>query len=246
MKRYEKQILYSEIGIEGQEKLLSKRIIIIGCGGLGSIIANNLTRAGVGFIRIIDPDYVETSNLQRQVLFDEEDVEYNLPKAIAAENKLKKINSSITIEAVVAKLDSINIEDYCRGMDIIIDGTDNFKTRYLINDTSIKLNIPWIYGGVIGSTGMVHTTIPHKTPCLRCMFPEIPETGSFETCHTKGVLNSITSIVGSLESTEAIKVLLGKSEDVIKGLQYIDIWKNEFELLDLEINKDCIYCSEKR
>lgn len=246
MERYEKQMLYNEIGPEGQAKLLDKKVVIIGCGALGTVIANNLVRSGIGYIKIIDRDYIELSNLQRQILFDEEDIENNLPKSVAAVNKLKKINSSITIESVLTDVNSKNIESLCSGMDVIMDATDNLQTRYLINDISIKFNIPWVYGGAIGSSGMVHTIIPHETPCLRCMFPEIPPIGSTETCDTVGVLNSITSIVASMQSMEAIKILLDKKESVIKGLQYLDIWSNEYDLIDLNIDKDCIACGENK
>lgn len=246
MERYEKQMLYGEIGLEGQEKLLDKKAVIIGCGALGTVIANNLVRSGVGYIKLIDRDYIEISNLQRQILFDEEDILNNLPKAVAAEIKLKKINSSIKIESIVTDVNSRNIEGFCQGMDVILDATDNLQTRYLINDTSIKLNIPWVYGGAIGSSGMVHTIIPNVTPCLRCMFPEIPPVGATETCDTAGVLNTITSIVASLQSMEAIKLLLDKKDDVIKGLLYIDIWTNDFEMIDLNIDKNCTACGEQK
>lgn len=246
MERYEKQILFHEIGLEGQMKLLNKKVVIIGCGALGTVISNNLVRSGVGFIKLIDRDYIEISNLQRQNLFDEDDIINNLPKAVAAANKLKRINSSIIIESILTDVNSKNIESLCEGMDVIMDATDNLQTRYLINDISIKLNIPWIYGGAIGSTGMIHTIIPHETPCLRCMFPEIPPIGSTDTCDTVGVLNSITSIVASIQSTEAIKLLVDKKDAIIKGLQYIDIWANEFETIDLNINSNCVACGEKR
>lgn len=246
MERYEKQMLYGEIGLEGQEKLLDKKAVIIGCGALGTVIANNLVRSGVGYIKLIDRDYIEISNLQRQILFDEEDILNNLPKAVAAEIKLNKINSSIKIESIVTDVNSRNIEGFCQGMDVILDATDNLQTRYLINDTSIKLNIPWVYGGAIGSSGMVHTIIPNVTPCLRCMFPEIPPVGATETCDTAGVLNTITSIVASLQSMEAIKLLLDKKDDVIKGLLYIDIWTNDFEMIDLNIDKNCTACGEQK
>ncbi len=245
MQRYEKQILFNEIGVEGQKLLLSKKVIIIGCGALGTVIANNLVRSGVGYIKIVDRDYIELSNLQRQILFDEDDVENNMLKAIAARDKLSRINSSIKIESLVEDVNSKNIEQLVTGMDVILDATDNLQTRYLINDISVKLNIPWIYGGVIGSSGMVHTIIPGTTPCLRCMFPEISPIGSMETCDTAGVLNSITSIVASIESTEAIKLLINKGGDVIKGLFYIDIWNNESDVIPLSIDEECTSCGKK-
>lgn len=246
MERYEKQMLYGEIGIEGQKKLLAKKAVIIGCGALGTVIANNLVRSGIGYIKIVDRDYIEISNLNRQILYDEEDIKENLPKAIAAEKKLKKINSDIEITSLIADVNSVNIEDICKGMDIILDGTDNLQTRYLINDTAIKLNIPWVYGAVIGSSGIVHTIIPHETPCLRCMFPKIPPIGSVETCDTAGVLNMITSIVASMESMEAIKILLNQNENIIKGLQFMDIWTNDYEYIDMKIDENCIACGNNK
>lgn len=246
MERYEKQILFNEIGSEGQKKLLNKKAIIIGCGALGTVIANNLVRSGIGYLKILDRDYIELSNLQRQMLFDEDDIINSLPKAIAAKNKLEKINSSINIESEIVDVNSRNIENFCKGMDVILDATDNLQTRYLINDISIKLNIPWVYGGAIGSSGMVHTIIPHETPCLRCMFPEIPPVGSVETCDTVGVLNSITSIVASIQSTEALKILLGYKKNVIKGLKYMDIWSNDSEIIELNLDENCIACGKER
>lgn len=242
MERYEKQILFESIGETGQEKLLNSKVVIIGCGALGTVISNNLARSGVGYIRIIDRDYIEVSNLQRQILFDEYDIKNNIPKAIAAKNKLAKINSSIKIEAIIEDVNSKNIVDFCEGFDLILDATDNMETRYLINDTSVKLDIPWIYGGLIGSSGMVHTILPNKTPCLRCLFPEIPPIGSVETCDTVGVLNPIPTVIASIESMEALKILTDNEEKVIEGLLYIDLWENEFEYMDVSITKDCVVC----
>lgn len=246
MERYEKQMLFGEIGQEGQKVLLNKKAVIIGCGALGTVISNNLARSGIGHLRIVDRDYIEISNLQRQILFDEEDIEANMPKAAAAEKKLNKINSSINIESKVVDVNSKNIQELCQGMDIILDATDNLQTRYLINDVAIKLNIPWVYGGVIGSSGMVHSVIPHQTPCLRCMFPEIPPVGAIETCDTAGVLNSITSMVASMQSIEAIKILLDKKDSIVKGLLFMDIWNNDFEMIDFQIDENCIVCGEKQ
>jgi len=245
LERYAKQMLYNEIGIEGQKQLLSKKAVIIGCGALGTVIANNLARAGIGYIKIVDRDYIEISNLNRQILYDEVDIRNNLPKAVTAEKKLKRINSTIEIESIIADVNSRNIESICEGMDIILDGTDNLQTRYLINDTAIKLNIPWVYGAVIGSSGMVHSIIPNQTPCLRCMFPNIPTIGSVETCDTAGVLNMITSIVASMEAMEAIKILLKRNDAIIKGLQFIDIWTNDFEYIDMIMDENCTACGKK-
>lgn len=246
MERYEKQMLFEGIGVEGQKKLLNKKVVIIGCGALGTVISNNLARSGVGYIRLVDRDYIELSNLQRQILFDEEDIKNNLPKVIAAENKLKRINSDITIESIITDVNSKNIVQLCEGMDVILDATDNLQTRFLINDTAVKLNIPWVYGGAIGSTGMTHTIIPGETPCFRCIFPDMPPTGAVDTCDTVGVLNAITGIVASMQSTEAIKLLAEKKEAVAKEMRFIDIWMNHCESLAIEKKDSCVACGEEK
>lgn len=243
MERYAKQILFNDIGREGQEKLKNSKVVIIGCGALGTVISNNLARSGVGYIKIVDRDYIELSNLQRQLLFDEEDIGKALPKSIAAKRKLEKINSDIEIESEVVDLNSKNIEKICRDMDLILDATDNFDTRYLINDISLKLNIPWIYGGVMGSMGMVSPIIPGKTPCFRCFMPQPPAPGSVETCDTVGVLNGITSIIGSFQSTEALKILTSNTEKLIKGILYVNIWDNDFEFINPSKKSNCKACS---
>lgn len=245
MNRYSKQMLFNEIGKAGQEKLKSSKVVIIGCGALGTVISNNLVRAGVGYIRIIDRDYIELSNLQRQLLFDEDDISKNLPKAVAAQNKLQKINSDIEIETEVVDVNSRNIERLCKDMDLILDATDNFNTRYLINDISVKLNIPWIYGGVIGSMGMLSSIIPGVTPCFRCFMPEPPSTGSIDTCDTVGVLNGITNIVASYQTTEAMKMLTDNRESLIEGLLYINIWENDFEFIRPSKKESCEACGMK-
>lgn len=245
MERYSKQILFDEIGEEGQKRLNSAKVVIIGCGALGTAVANNLARSGIGYLRIVDRDYIELSNLQRQILFDEEDIKDNLPKVIAAEYKLKKINSNITIESIIKDVNSSNIENICKDMDLILDATDNLNIRYLINDVSIKLNIPWIYGAVIGSTGMTYTIIPKETPCFRCIMPNIPPAGAIDSCDLVGVLNSIVSIIASMQSTEAIKLLIGKKEALIKGLRYIDVWNNDYETIEISSKSDCMACSNE-
>lgn len=242
MERYSKQVLFDKIGQEGQEKLGKAKVVIIGCGALGTVAVNNLVRSGVGYIKIVDRDYIELSNLQRQILFDEEDIKNNLPKVIAAQYKMEKVNSSIKIESLIKDVNSTNILDICRGMDLIIDATDNLNIRYLINDASIELDIPWIYGAVIGSTGMTHTVIPGETPCLRCIIPTIPPSGAVDSCDLIGVLNTVVNIISSLQSTEALKLLMGKKEDLVKGLRYIDIWDNEFETLEVARREDCPAC----
>jgi len=245
MNRYEKQILFHGIGEEGQKKLKEAKVAIIGCGALGTVIADNLARAGVGFIRIADRDYIELSNLQRQTLFDEEDIKQNLPKAVAAQKKLERINSYIEIEAEVLHVNSLNIEKLCKDVDLILDATDNFNIRFLINDVAIKLGIPWVYGGVIGSTGVLSPIIPGETPCLRCIIPDIPDSGSIDTCDTIGVLNGITNIIASYQATEALKILTGQRENLIKGMLYIDVWENTFEFVSPSKKESCITCGDE-
>lgn len=245
MDRYAKQILFEQIGIDGQKKLQQSKVVIIGCGALGTVSANNLARSGVGYIKLVDRDYIERSNLQRQILFDEEDIENNLPKAVAAAYKLRKINPEITVESVVADVNTRNIIDICRGMDLILDATDNFHIRYLINDVSVKLEIPWIYGGAIGSMGMTHTIIPGETPCFRCIMPDMPPAGSVDTCDQVGVLNGITSIIASMQSTEAMKLLIGKKDAFIRGIRFIDIWNNDFEVVEKRKKENCPACGNK-
>ena len=242
MERYAKQILFHGIGEEGQRKIQGAKVVIIGCGALGTVIANNLARSGVGYIRLVDRDYIELSNLQRQILFDEEDIANHLPKAVAAVEKLRKVNSTITLESLVTDVNARNIEKICRDMDLILDATDNFNIRYIINDASIQLNIPWIYGGAVGSIGMVHTIIPGQRPCLRCIFPEVPAAGAVETCDIAGVLNGTTNIVASLQSTEGLKVLTGQLDQLIPGIRYIDIWNNDIEIIDIRRKEDCPAC----
>ena len=200
MDRYEKQRNFEGIGHEGQDKLKDSSALIIGCGALGTVVANSLVRSGVGHIKIVDRDFVELSNLQRQTLFDEEDAKNSVPKAEAARKKLMKVNSTIKIETFIKDVNSITIEELAEGVDIILDCTDNFQTRYLINDLAFHKKIPWVYGGVIGSTGVVKAFIPQEGGCLRCMMTSPPPTGSLPTCDTAGVVNTITGIVALHQS----------------------------------------------
>src|ERR1700733_2364252 len=212
LERYSRQVRFPQLGQAGQQALLKSRVSICGCGALGTVLANHLARAGVGFIRIIDRDFIETHNLQRQVLFDEDDVAQNLPKAEAAARKMRAINSTIAVEPVVTDLDHTNILDLVGDADLILDGTDNFDTRYLINDAAVKLGKPWIYGGVIGSEGQTMTIIPGKTPCLRCLIESAPPPGMTPTCETAGVLGPAVAVIASFEAVEAIKLLAGRLE----------------------------------
>ncbi len=226
LERYSRQMRYPGIGKAGQEKLLASRVTLCGCGALGTVLANVLVRAGVGFVRVIDRDFVEPSNLQRQVLFDESDVTNNLPKAEAAAVKLRQINSAVTVEPIVADINRTNIEDFCEGADLILDGSDNFEIRYLINDVAIKHNKPWVYGGAVGSQGMSMTIIPGETPCLRCVFEAAPAPGETGTCETAGVLAPAVNIVASYQATEALKLLSGNKAAVNKELLILDVWEN--------------------
>ncbi len=242
--RYSRQVLFSGIGRKGQESILRSRVIIIGCGALGSVIANNLARAGVGEIKIADRDFVELQDLGRQILFDEEDAKERLPKAIAALNKLKKINSSIHLEAEVLSVEPRNIEKLIEGCQVVLDGTDNMETRFLINDACVKNWIPWIYGGVIGATGMSMNIIPEKTPCLRCVIHKLPLPGTLPTCDTQGVINPLPSAIGSWQSSEALKMLMG-SDSLNQSLIYLDFWQGTFNKSHIMRRGNCLTCGKR-
>jgi molybdopterin-synthase adenylyltransferase len=224
--RYSRQVLFPGIGIEGQGKLATARMAVVGCGATGSALASLLARAGVGTIRIIDRDYVEPSNLQRQSLFDESDAAQSLPKAIAAARKISAFNSQIVIEPQVADLVPANIESLLEGMQLILDGTDNFETRYLLNDFAVKASLPWIYTAAVGSYGITMNVLPGKTACLACVFPDSPR-GTFETCETAGILNTAVNLAASIAATEAIKLLVGAEQQIRRTLLSFDLWRNE-------------------
>ena len=222
--------------------------MILGCGALGSILANHLGRAGVGTIRIVDRDFIEYNNLQRQVLFDEEDVRQNLPKAVAAKNKLEKINSEIKIEAVVADVNYTNIEQLIEGVDLVVDGMDNFETRFVINDACVKHHMPWIYGGCIGTHGITMVIVPGKTPCLRCVFESAPPPELSPTCDTAGVLGPAVNVIASFQAMEAIKFLSGNFDALDKTLYTFDVWTRESKALKIEglhQRIDCPTCGQK-
>ena len=222
--RYSRQILFAGIGEKGQEALLGSRAAIVGCGALGTLQAAALARAGVGAIRIIDRDYVEPSNLQRQWLFEESDAAEGLPKAAAAERRLQRINSSVRVEGLVADLTPGNAEELLGDAQVILDGTDNFETRYLINDFAISRSIPWIYGAAVGSYGLSMPILPERTACLRCVYPDPPE-GPQPTCETAGVLNVIASLVASYQTADALKILSGRVDMVQARITTIDVWQ---------------------
>lgn len=222
--RYSRQILFEGIGSAGQQRLLDARVVVVGCGALGSFQAGALARAGVGFLKIIDRDYVELSNLQRQWLFDQCDVEQGLPKAIAAARHLAAINSDIQIEPVVADLEPGNAEELLGECGLILDGADNFETRYLINDYAVSHGWPWIYGAAVGSYGISMAIVPGKTACLRCVYPDAPS-GAQPTCETTGVLGSVTALIASLQVSEAIRILCGAAPS--GKITTIDLWTGE-------------------
>jgi len=242
--RYSRQTIFPGIGKEGQRRLANGCVVIIGCGALGTIIATSLVRAGVGKVKIIDRDFIEYHNLHRQVLFDEDDVRNGLPKAIAAEQHLKKVNSSVEIEGIVADVNYTNIERFVGDADIILDGLDNLETRFLINDVSLKHKIPWVYGGAIASSGMTMSIIPGDTPCFRCISASPPNRGMTLTCDTAGVISPAPFIIGSLQSAEAMKILVGAKE-INRDLIIIDVWKGSFYRLKISPRQDCPACLGK-
>ena len=249
LERYSRQMRFPGIGEEGQRRLLASHVTLCGCGALGTVLANALVRAGVGHLRLIDRDFIETNNLQRQVLFDEHDVAENLPKAEAAARKLAAINSSVHVEPVVTDIDRTNILELVGDADLILDGTDNFEVRYLINDAAVKLGKPWVYGGCIGSHGQTMTILPGETPCLRCVFEAAPAPGEAATCETAGVLSPIVNIVASFQAAEALKILTGRREQISRDLIYIDVWENVYrriKITPLRDKVDCPCCRHRR
>ncbi|UCH94223.1 MAG: ThiF family adenylyltransferase [Candidatus Aminicenantes bacterium] len=238
--RYSRQVVLDKIGPQGQEVLLKSKVMIIGCGALGTHIANNLARAGVGTLLIVDRDLVELNNLQRQTLFDEADL--GTPKTMAAAEKLEKINSEIEIKYLIKDVHGTNIEEVIHGFDLVLDATDNIPTRMIINDACVKKGMPWIYAGVIQTKGMVMNILPGG-PCFRCLLPEIPTAGSLPTCETAGVLNTIPAIIAAIESTEALKVLLKK--DIERRLIVYDVWEQTFNAIEIKKYNKCECCVKK-
>ncbi len=245
LERYSRQILYPGIGREGQQKLANSRVVVIGCGALGAMHAEMLSRAGVGRLLLIDRDFIEESNLQRQIMFEERDVAERLPKAVAAADRIRRINSDVIVEPVVRDVNYSNIENLIRDADLVMDGTDNFEVRYLINDAAVKLNIPWVYGAVVGAYGVQMTILPRVTPCLRCVFPEMPAPGTSPTCDTAGVILPAIAAVSAWQVTEAMKILTGRTDRLHGSLIQLDLWENRFTRLGIEglrERSDCRTC----
>jgi adenylyltransferase/sulfurtransferase len=231
--RYSRQELFAGIGRQGQARLGAARVAVVGCGALGSVLAEMMVRAGVGAVTVIDRDFVEESNLQRQSLFDEADVALALPKAAAAEAHLRALNSEVEVRGVVADLVSDNADALLGGADLVLDGTDNFETRFLLNDVCVRAGIPWVYGACVGSYGLALLVRPHVTPCLRCLLEEKPAPGSGPTCDTAGVVAPIVHVIAGIQGGEAMKLLAGRTESLLPGLVTVDLWQAQFEVMDL-------------
>jgi adenylyltransferase/sulfurtransferase len=262
--RYDRQVLLRDIGPEGQQRLLDSTVLLLGCGALGSVVADLLSRAGIGHLVIVDRDVVEETNLQRQLLFDEHDAAEGLPKAEAARRRIADVNSGVRVTAVVDNIDHSNIARYGNGVDLMIDGLDNLETRYLANDFAVQQGVPYVYGGAVGSVGMVFPIMPHhagdvpwhaaggpdySTPCFRCLFSEAPPPGTTATCDTTGVLGSLTTIIGGFQVTEALKILTRNYEKVNRKLLQVDIWGNDiglFDVSDMRQSTGCPCCRDGR
>ncbi len=249
--RYHRQTLLPQIGNAGQSRLEAARVLLVGCGALGSVMAEQLARAGVGFLRLVDRDVVELSNLQRQVLYTEADANEGLPKAVAAARRLRQINSHIALEPIVADLHSTNAESLAANeegwVDLIVDGTDNVETRYLLNDVAVKNRIPWIYGGSVGVEGRLMVVRP-ETACLRCVFPDPPRGSELPTCDTAGVLGPVPAVIGSLQALQAIKLLSGNETAVRQELLQWDAWSGRMHQVALvgARRPDCMACGLRR
>ncbi len=246
--RYVRQTAFNGIGKAGQEKLTKSRVMILGCGGLGSASASILSRAGIGYLKIVDRDFLELNNLQRQILYEEHDVKEGLPKPIAAQRRISQINSTIHIEPVIADVNRFNIEKLISDVDLVIDAVDNFETRFLLNEACVKHNRTWIYGAAIESYGLTMNIIPGKTACLRCVMDNLPQPGDVPTCETVGVLGSIVCIIASIQSAEAIKILIGINDEINMQMISIDIWQNSYQAIDVakeNIQKNCPVCNQR-
>ena len=242
LQRYVRQMCYAPLGTAGQRRIQQATVLVCGCGALGSVLCNTLARAGVGHLRIVDRDFLELNNLQRQVLYDEQDVADHLPKAIAAAKKLRNINSEIEIEPIVTDVDFTNIESLVKNVDVILDGTDNFETRFLLNDAAHNFEIPWVYGGCIGAEGQTMTIVPGKTGCLRCLIPEVPPPGTTPTCDTAGILGPIINIVASFQACEAIKLISGNQDKISTSWTIVDLWDNRIRQIRMDSLREAGTC----
>jgi adenylyltransferase/sulfurtransferase len=240
--RYSRQMILPQIGAAGQQRLSEGRVVVVGCGALGSVSATLAARAGVGHLRIIDRDFVELSNLQRQTLYTEADVESGMPKAAIAAERLRAANSDVEVEGVVTDLTATNAESLLGGFDVIVDAIDNFEARFLINDVALKIGTPWVYGAVIATYGLTMNVLPGEGPCLRCLLPDPPAPGSVDTCATAGVFGPVVECIAALQMAEAVKLLLGRKEDLRRGLVEFDVWDGELRQTTVPRVPDCPAC----
>jgi adenylyltransferase/sulfurtransferase len=241
LERYDRQYILPQVGEDGQKKLFESKVAIIGCGALGGHSSTLLTRAGIGHIKVIDRDVIELNNLQRQILYDEADV--GKPKALVAETRLKNINSDVKVQGVVDDVNFSNVLELIKDVALVVDGTDNMETRYLVNDACVKVGIPFIYGGAISTYGMTMNVIPKKSACLSCVFPNYPLPGSLPTCETAGILNSVPTVIAGLQTTSAIKILLGHEPNT--DLILFDAWTNELREVKVRRSTKCRCCSQE-
>jgi molybdopterin-synthase adenylyltransferase len=247
LERYSRQILFSGLGQSGQEQLAQSRAVIIGCGALGTMQAEMLARAGVKHLRIVDRDFIEDSNLQRQIMFEERDVAERLPKAIAAHNRIARINSDIQVDARVVDVNYTNVEELIHDADVVLDGLDNFEARYVLNDAAVKLGKTWVYGAAVSSYGVQMTVIPGNTPCLRCVFPEAPPPGTTPTCDTAGVILPIIATIASFQVTEALKILTGQTAKLHGKLLQFELWNHRTAQLNLGApDPNCPACARRQ
>jgi adenylyltransferase/sulfurtransferase len=245
--RYSRQELFAGLGPEGQARLRAARVLVVGVGALGSALAEMMARAGVGVLTVVDRDFVEESNLQRQSLFEEADAASGLPKAVAAEARLRRLNSDVAVHGVVADVAADNVVALVRAADLVLDGTDNFESRFLLNDACLSLGVPWIYGACVGSYGLALAVRPGLTPCLRCVLRERPAPGTGETCDTVGVIGPIVHVVAGIQAAEALKLLAGRHDALLPGLVTVDLWSGLFEVMDLrDAAPSCPACVEGR
>ncbi|MCB9137992.1 MAG: ThiF family adenylyltransferase [Caldilineaceae bacterium] len=252
--RYQRQMIFPGLGEAGQQRLLDATAVVIGCGATGTALSNQLARMGVGRLRIVDRDFIELNNLQRQILFDQDDIDANLPKAEAAARKLRAVNRDIEVEGIVADVNAGNVIDLIRGATVVLDGTDNFSTRYLLNDACVKLGIAWVYTGVIASYGMTATFVPDgaaaalpgertATGCLRCLLGEMPPPGASPSCDTAGVIGPGVALITAVSAAEAMKLMTGRGE-LNPGLLHMDVWDHEYEILGSGVRRsDCKTCA---
>jgi molybdopterin-synthase adenylyltransferase len=247
MSRYSRQELFAGIGPEGQAAIRKARVTLVGCGALGSVLADTMVRAGVGSLTVVDRDYLELSNLHRQSLFDEEDVRRGLPKAVAAEARLRAVNSEVEVHGVVADLAVDNAAELVAGANVVLDGTDNFETRFLLNDVCVRAGVPWVYGACVGSYGLALLVRPKVSPCLRCVLEDMPAPGSGPTCDTAGVVAPIVHVIAGIQGAEALKVLAGRTESLLPGIVTVDLWQGTFEVMDLRQQPpSCPACTQGR